>query len=102
MAGPSLNPGTRERITMMHQELRQRFPGYWWTGTGTFALVCGSSRRITFCQTLEIGQALKHANCGGRGCDRYAQPHLGYRMDAPVIASNRTGLSPGFRKWVAS
>jgi hypothetical protein len=60
-------------------------------------MVCSSARRITFFSTLEIAKEAKHASCG-RGCDKYASPHVGYRIEPPIPLQR--GISRAFRKWI--
>ncbi len=83
---------------MTHTDLRTQFDDYFFVGTGNFALVCSSARRVTFFSTLEIAKEAKHANCG-RGCDRYASPHVGYTLKPPIQSQPR-GMSRALRKWI--
>jgi hypothetical protein len=82
---------------MTHSELRSRFDGYFFTGTGNFALVCSSAHRVTLFSTLDIAKEAKYANCG-RGCDKYASPHVGYTLEPPI--QSQRGMSRAFRKWI--
>jgi hypothetical protein len=68
---------------MTLNDLRQQYPGWWITGTGLFAVFCGSARRISLFSNLEIAKEAKFASCG-RGCDRHAVPHTGLRLEAPA------------------
>jgi hypothetical protein len=80
---------------MTHSDLRSRFDGYWITGSGNFAIVCSSARRNTLFSTLEVAMDAKHMNCA-RGCARYQEPHLGFKLEAPAPAK----LSDAFMRMV--
>jgi hypothetical protein len=82
---------------MTHSQLRSRFDGYFFTGTGNFAMIRSSASRVTFFSTLEIAKEAKHASCGRR-CDKYASPHVGYKLEPPP--KSQRGMSRGFRKWI--
>lgn len=83
--------------SMTLTELRFAFPGYWVLGTGSYALVCSSARRITLFQSLDVAKEAKHASCG-RGCERYDSPHVGYALQLP--APVKTHFSSSFRRMV--
>src|SRR5258706_15397980 len=82
-ADPREEQNTRHSMAAMtHAELRNQFPSYWVQGTGNFAVVCSSGRRITLCQSEEQAREMQHSNCG-RNCDRYTNPHSGHRLQVP-------------------
>jgi hypothetical protein len=72
---------------MTYADLRNQFPSYWVQGTGNFAVVCSSGRRIVLCQSEEQAREMKHANCGARKCDRYSDPHRGYRLEETAVSA---------------
>jgi len=80
------------------KEIREWFPGYWEVGSGNFALVCPSARRITFCQVEAEVRMLQHVNCS-RDCKRYdGEPHRGIRVE-PAPAPG-VKLSSSFKAMV--
>lgn len=64
-------------------QLRANYPAYRIVGSGLFAVICGSAKRITLAESLEVARDLKHTSCGF-GCRRYDSPHEGIRLDAPA------------------
>jgi len=73
-------------------QLRANYPSYRITGSGLFAVVCGSGQRITLVESLEVARELKHANCGHK-CNRYDSPHMGYRLEAPAQVAPRVKVN---------
>jgi hypothetical protein len=74
-------------------QLREHYPGYWVTGTGPFAVICPSAKRVTLFQTLAEALPFKSRECGP-GCDR-SIPHKGYRLyGAPVRRLHELGWEP--------
>jgi hypothetical protein len=82
---------------MTMQQMRAQWCGYWITGSGNFAVVCSSARRVTLFPSLDIAKEAKHAACG-RHCDRYNSPHVGYKIDAPPAPEK---LSSSWKRMVA-
>jgi hypothetical protein len=70
------------------EQLRQKYPGAWITGTGLFAVICQSANRVTLFPTLAEALLAKDCSCG-KNCDRYREPHVGYRLSAPEAAPVR-------------
>lgn len=65
------------------QDLKKHYPTYWRVGTGHYVIVCESSERLTFFQTLESARAAKLCSCG-LGCNHDTSPHRGIKLeDAP-------------------
>ncbi len=81
------------------KDIREWFPGFWEVGSGNFVVACSSARRLTFVATEEAARELKNESCG-MGCNRYDQPHRGFRVE-PAPAPAGAKLSASWKAMVA-